>query len=78
MYEVMKEEARNLKKSRERRIKVWREEVWKKKKCYYIKISVKEFSIMEFYYLTNNKGSDNLNYNFLMFSQDLDIKLILN
>lgn len=33
---------------------------------------------MEFYYLTNNKGSDNLNYNFLIFSQDLDIKLILN
>lgn len=33
---------------------------------------------MEFYYLTNNKGSDNLNYNFLLFSQDLDIKLILN
>lgn len=33
---------------------------------------------MEFYYLTNNKGSDNLNYTFLIFSQDLDIKLILN
>lgn len=33
---------------------------------------------MEFYYLTKNKGSDNLNYNFLIFTQDLDIKLILN
>lgn len=35
MYEVMKEEARNLKKSRERRIKVWREEVWKKEMLLY-------------------------------------------
>lgn len=77
MYEVMKEEARNLRRAG-RGISRFGGRKFGRKKCYYIKISIKEFSIMEFYYLTNNKGSDNLNYNFLMFSQDLDIKLILN
>lgn len=67
MHEIMKEQSMKLKKSRNGYTNGLKQEKGREK-CFYIKFSIREFSIMEFYNLKNGKGSDYLNCNFLKFT----------